>query len=190
MNDIKTICDFIIERANKEREENILSAKRSVEEKVKEALNQNQEIIDRVEREENLKYDKEMDMTKSKVNMAINKIALCEKNAILDEIFEKVIENLCNLDRDSYQKLIKKLLEKYAKQGDEIILSKDTKASEDFVKSLEVYNNLGLKLSEQTKDIKGGFVLSNSEYDMVVSFESLVEEYKEENFYEIIKKLF
>lgn len=190
MNNINTICEFIIKKANEEREEKIKLANQVVEEKVKTFNKESEDIISKVNSEQESEYNKKLNATKVQVGMEINKLSLNQKNDILDGIFAKIVENLCNLEEETYQKLIKTLLETYAQNSDEIILSKDTKVSEEFIKSLKIFEEKELKLSPNKEDIKGGFVLSNPTYNMVISFESLVEEYKENHLYELIEKLF
>lgn len=190
MNNINAICEAIIEKANKEKQEKILLANQIVEEKVKTFNKRTEDVIAKVEREQNTEYENKINATKVQVGMEINKVSLNQKSAILDEFFEKIIKKLCDLEQETYQKLIKTLLETYSQDCDEIILSKDTKVNEDFVKSLKVFEEKKLKISSQKADIKGGFVLSNPIYNMVVSFESLVEDYKENNLYKLIEKLF
>lgn len=190
MNNIEDICTSIIESAKNQKEQIILSAKNRTENKI-EQVKIELEAKEKASNEVVMNtYNMQLERAESMANLEINKLSLAAKQSVLDKIFGGVVNKLCNLDTERYQKLIESLLIKYAQQNDAISLSMDTKVDEDFITSLNVYKQKNLSFLDYKSNIKGGFVLVNPNCDTTVSFESLVEEYKEKYSNKIISELF
>ena len=136
------------------------------------------------------KFNDTVSSAEKSANMEKGKIELKLKQDLLDKIFAEVLENLCDLKQTSYEKLIENLLIKYAKNEDAVSLSVDSKVDEKFLTSLKVLKERKWKYVISKSNIKGGFVLSNAISDTVVSFESIVEEMREQYAYQISNELF
>lgn len=190
MNSIENIINSIIEKANKEKAEILSKATLEANDKVAKARSKIDDKKEKAEKVINDTYNSELEKAENRAKLEINKLTLSLKQEILSEIFSYVTDALCNLEIEQYKKLIENLLNKYAQNEDGISLSIDSKVDERYISSLRVFKERNLKLMNHRSNIKGGFVLYNMISDTTVSFENLVDEYKEKSAYEIIEKLF
>lgn len=190
MNNMEKICESIIDNANIEKEKIISFANSTTNKKINDFKtnleNQQKQDLEKIE----IECKEKIERSKNKAKLETTKQQLGEKHKVLDEIFSKVVEDLCNLEIEDYKKLINNLLVEYAQVGDGISLSTDTKVDEDFIKSLEIYKERDLRFLYHKTNIKGGFVLVNEDCDTIVSFEDLAEELRDKYEYKIIKDIF
>jgi len=110
------------------------------------------------------------------------KTVLTEKGKMIDEVFEKVLEELVRQDRDGGHALTRDLLLKAIEVGDEeIIVSPDDRKAigDSFLESLN--NELTassrrgeVTLSDETRQIRGGFVLRRGRLEVNATFETLL----------------
>ncbi|MFO7951305.1 MAG: V-type ATP synthase subunit E family protein [Bacillota bacterium] len=123
---------------------------------------------------------------------------LAAKQEMISEAFQKALDDLVNLDDQDYLAIIHDLLINMTETGSETVIfsERDQKRiSEDFWqqvnKDLVSKGEKGeLKLSEETRDIKGGFILQSGGVEMNCSFEALLEMKRDELEPEIAGLLF
>ena len=102
-------------------------------------------------------------------------VLLREKQRIIDEILQDAHVRLVGLDDGAYFDFMCRLLDKYATEGKgEILLSPRDKnrVTAEFKAAAE---GKGLTISEQTRDIDGGFVLSYGSIEENCSIDALME---------------
>lgn len=111
------------------------------------------------------------------------KAVLAEKGRLIEEVFEKVLEGLREKDRSGGYALTRSLLLKAVETGTEeiIVAPEDRKAiKKSFVDGLnselvKAGKKGELELSEETRNIRGGFILkrgraeSNSSFDILLT---------------------
>ena len=120
------------------------------------------------------------------------------KQTVIQEVFEKAVEELCKLGKNEYLKFIEDGVTSLAVTGDEnLILNAEGKKliDETFVKSindkLSAKDKKGnIKLSSTVGNFKGGFILEKDGIEINNTFEALVESMKEEMELEVAKALF
>ena len=117
------------------------------------------------------------------------KTYLAAKQAIAESVFSRAIEMLCALSEEKYLALISSLVEKYAEDGDEIVLSSSCTLTEKSVSALKAVSSRNLKVSKSGQ-FAGGIVLSGKKFDKDLTFEALVAALKEQTEEEVAKKLF
>lgn len=161
----KSICDaFEVSKAlDKEREEQLDALKKRGEETLR-------------RREITAKLDS-------------NKLLLSAKRKALDAVFERALEKLCSLPTGEYVKLVGELIEKYADEGDGVILSSHCQCKGQ-IEALPVVAKKGLKVSEEYGDFAGGVILVGKGCDKNVTFEALVQSAKDGLQAEIATRLF
>jgi vacuolar-type H+-ATPase subunit E/Vma4 len=132
---------------------------------------------------------------------------LIKKKALIDRVFNKISENLMNLDDESYKKLIVGLIKTDKIVGDEALmvskadyaryikLFSSGKAVEgqyvlDKLSALLKKDEAKLRLSPIPAAITGGFIISGKHFDIDHSFETLTKSLKEEHEAEIAQMLF
>lgn len=111
-------------------------------------------------------------------DMERRKALLGAKQEMLTKAFDLALEKLCALPDEEYIKLLASLIVKASRTGQEaVILSqKDrTRVGKAVVTAAnDALPNGRLTLSEQTRPIKGGLILSDGKVDTNCSFETLV----------------
>lgn len=132
---------------------------------------------------------------------------LIKKKALIDRVFNKISENLMNLDDENIQKLIVGLIKADKIVGDEALMVSKTdyaryiklfssgKAVEgqyvlDKLSSLLKKDGGQLRLSPIPASISGGFIISGKHFDIDHSFETLTKSLKEEHEAAIAQMLF
>lgn len=176
-----------IKRAHEEAANIIASAK-------KEADAKKADILEKAKKEA-LDVKKRL---KSVAELEARKIKLQTKQELVEEAFKKTLEKLNSLPDEEYEKIISQMLLNSVESGsEEIILSpRDKKRlSPNFVE--EINKKLAAKgikgnlsLSEESRDIFGGFVLKSGDIETNSSFEALIRAKREEIEPEVIKALF
>ncbi len=123
---------------------------------------------------------------------------LTAKQEMIGKAFQKALDDLTGLDNREYLTVIRNLLLEMVDTGSEaVIFNEHDKAriTDDFWqevnKALADQGKKGeLKLSEETRPIKGGFILQRGGLEMNCSFESLLMGKRDELEYEVAELLF
>ncbi len=126
------------------------------------------------------------------------KSLLAAKQEMISEAFDKALDELVNLDDQEYLKVVRDLLLNMAETGSETVIFSEQdrkRITDDFWKEInEALSKQGkkgeLKLSEETRNIKGGFILQVSGVEMNCSFEALLDMKRDELEPEIARLLF
>jgi len=122
---------------------------------------------------------------------------LAEKQKVIGEVFDKASKELQSLPDREYEDLIKKLLIKATTTGDEEIIfsSRDRKRITDKLvanvnAALKADGKKGnLKISQETREIEGGFILKAEGVEINNSFSSLLNLLREELEYKLLEIL-
>ena len=139
------------------------------------AERESQDILDRgrkaaAEREERLAGVAQLERRKT---------LLAVKQEMLDQAFEKALEELQNLPEKEYVDLVSRLVAQAAKTGkEEVIFSQKDRPRYGKAVVTRANEALGekgrLTLSAQTRPIQGGFILSDGEVEVNGTFDTLV----------------
>ena len=115
------------------------------------------------------------------------KMQLQAKQEVIAESFDKALEKLLAMSESDYLGFITAQLKPFESQGGEIMLN-----AADNQKFSSKLGSVGgnLKLSNETANIKGGFILKQGDITINCSIEKLLEDKKEEMMAEIAGKLF
>jgi V/A-type H+-transporting ATPase subunit E len=172
---IEEIKKKIIEDAREEKKRILAEARKKasqiVEEGKKSAEEQRKEIISRAQRE--------AEMEKSRIitieNLESRKKVLSAKQEVIQKVFIRAMYMLSNLD--DYQELMENLICAAAKGGEEIIISSEDKKrlNEDFFHRVNARLGDPLRISEETRNIAGGFVLRTGDIEINESFDEKIE---------------
>ena len=120
------------------------------------------------------------------------------KQVIIQEVFEKSVEELCKLDQDKYIAFVKETILSSGVAGDEkLILNDAGKKVIDATLMQEINSALvaegkkgELTISEVTGNFLGGFILEKDGIEINNTFEALVSSLREELEFEVAKELF
>jgi len=188
----------ILEEARILAEENVNRAKEEaasmIKAATKEAEAKKKQIIEKAELEA-------IEVKKRIIAVAeleARKQKLKAKQEVVDEAFELALKKLNNLPDTEYQSILVKMISSSAKTGkEEIILSPRDKQrlSPGFIDELnKALVNKGisanLKISDETRDIGGGFILKSGNIEFNNSFEAIIRMHRDDIESEVIKSLF
>lgn len=120
------------------------------------------------------------------------------KQAVIQEVFNKSIEELCNLGEEQYVTFVKDSILNIGVAGDEkLILNENGKkiiteaVLSEINKGLVANGKKGnITLSQETRNFKGGFILEKDGIEINSTFESLVISSKDELEFNVAKELF
>ncbi len=131
-------------------------------------------------------------------NLGSRKQALAAKQALIEEAFEGAKAGLAGLGDREYLKLINKVLLEAVESGDELIIVSTKDRPRISPSFLEAINHslirkgkkARLRLSKETRDIKGGVILSSARCETDCSFETLIRELRDDLEIEVARILF
>ncbi len=106
----------------------------------------------------------------SAAEMRAKKLILAKKQECLEEVLKEAETKLCSLTGQDYENIILGMIKRAGMQeGSELIFSKkDRDAFGDKAKEM------GYKVSDETRDIEGGFVVKNGDIEYNYSFKSII----------------
>ena len=122
------------------------------------------------------------------VELEMRKDILSAKQQSIDEVFDKALDRMNNLDNDKYEQIIYDMLMASVESGEEEVLVSENgkkKLSADFISkannALEAAGKKGkLKISDETRNISGGFILMGQGIEINNSFEAVIKLYRDE----------
>ena len=134
----------------------------------------------------------------SSANLEFRKEILAEKQNAIDLAFQEAVNTLTQMNDEEYRQTIKKMLISSVQTGDEeLVISVRDKAriNENFLKDVnkelvKAKKKGNLKISKDTYNILGGFVLRKGNIEINNSFESLFKSIREDLEAEVSKVLF
>jgi V/A-type H+/Na+-transporting ATPase subunit E len=121
-------------------------------------------------------------ISRSMLELEMRKDILSTKQQLIEEVFQKALDSLSKMENNEYEAILYKLIVDAVETGEEeILLSKHDKnrLPGDFSNKLnQVLVQAGkkgnLKLSDEERDIMGGFVLKTKGVEINYSFEALL----------------
>lgn len=121
------------------------------------------------------------------------KWVLAAKQQLLEDAFTLALGKLCSLPKEEYTELLAKLLSSAAQGGEEVIFNQGDRARVGKAVVTAANGQLkngGLTLSEETRNIKGGFILKSGLVEVNCALETLVEQEKETMSASVASRLF
>lgn len=159
--DAKSEAKAIVDKAKIEAEANIKSAREKAEKEM--AL-----YLKLAEAEAEKAASKEI----SGAEMEAKKKILIQKQELITEVIKSACDKLANLSDSEYEKIILSMIEKVDNTPEAIILF----SAKDRAKT-SLFNSVtekGFKISDETRDIDGGFVVKTGDIEYNYSFSSIV----------------
>lgn len=117
------------------------------------------------------------------------KILLGEKRRVIEQIYERALNKLLNMNESDTLALLEKLLLEHAEEGDKIVFAKNF-AYIGGAAALPVVKERKLTISGERAEILGGCLLHGTLSDKDLSYGALLNVDKEEYQAEIAAKLF
>lgn len=166
MNNLEVILESIIKEGNQESQQILDQARKKADAIIAQSTNEADdkaiEIIENAKKEAS-------NITKNEAVSAQRQsrdIEIEAKNSVVDDIIDKLLENLSKLDTESYKKFVENTLAKSNITKGEILLAKNHK---DALKNAD-FN--GLSVADQT--VEDGFVIRSGKIEYDNRFSSIV----------------
>lgn len=198
MSNISNLTSKILKDAE-ERKDSILAAAEDekakiLEKKINAAKSLEATMLEKAEREAETRKERVI----SGAELTARNEKLKAKQAIIQDVFTKSVEELCKLSKDQYVSFIKDSILKLEIAGDEkLILNEEGKKIVDGALISEINKELASKgkkgeitLSAETANFKGGFILEKAGIEINNTFEALVDSLREELEFEVARELF
>ena len=128
----------------------------------------------------------------SSAQMEKRKRLLAARQEMVDQVYETALEELCALPHKTYVETLTALLLRASTNGkEEVVFSKADRerVGEEAVAAANARGKQ-LTLSEETRPIRGGFILRDKSVEVNCTFETLVRLEKAETAGAVAKKLF
>lgn len=166
MNNLEVILESIISEGNTESQKILdeanAKANEIINEKRNEADKRAREIIESAKKEaETIRKNETVSTERQSRDIEIN-----AKNQVIDKVVDELLENLKNLDSDSYKRYVENTLNKSNIINGEILLSKNHKDA------LKNENFKDLKVSDDT--VEDGFVVKSGKIEYDNRFSSII----------------
>lgn len=166
MNNLEVILESITNEGNTESQKILdeanAKANEIINEKRSEADKKANELIESAKKQaETIRKNEAVSTKRQSRDIEIN-----AKNKVIDKVVDDLLENLKNLDTDSYKRYVENTLNKANITNGEILLSKNYK---DALKS---ENFKGLRVSDDT--VEDGFVVRSGKIEYDNRFSSII----------------
>lgn len=117
---------------------------------------------------------------------------LGRKQAAADAAYDRALEMLFKLSDAEYLEIITKMVQKYAKPGDQIVAGQDDtkRITAAFVSRLSTLIKFPIALSAETEAFKGGIILRSRDYDKNLTFDGIMKSLRNGTESEVIEILF
>ena len=129
------------------------------------------------------------DRRASVADLESRKMKLAAKQEVIEASYSRAAEKLRELDDDKYQEFMTGLLEEFKTEGGEVLVNAEDRARMSGLLEKK-FSGTDLKLSQDTADIKGGFILRRGNISYNASVEQLLENVKGQATSEIASLLF
>ena len=122
----------------------------------------------------------------------VKKIELGVRQQAITDAFQAALTTLASMPGEAYISFIGKLFKKAVETGNEkVYISKSEKnISSEWISKLNAQNGWSLSLSEERRDISGGFILEQDNIETNCSFDMLVRWIRDEIEADVVKRLF
>lgn len=151
------------------------------------------ELVKKAETEGLEEKEKLISRKKSVADIDGRKVVLKEKQTLIAECFDQALETILAMDDERYIAFLTGLIKKAGILDGELILNEEDKAriGESFVAAVQAeMPESRIALSEETRNIKGGFLLKSGAVFYNSTIEALVDEAREELAGEVALQLF
>ena len=130
----------------------------------------------------------------SVAQMEARKVGLAAKQEMVEKVYERALEKLRTMPQEQYTAVLAALLAQASATGtEEAIISpedRDKAGKAAVAKANEQLPKGGLTVSQETRNIAGGFILKDNNVEVNCTFDTLVRLQKAETAGAVAKKLF
>lgn len=170
VNNESKIIDKIIADANAKKDEILAQANDEVNVKIEDAKVKAQKETNAAMEIAKVEAEKAKAKEISGADMQAKKKILAKKQELIEQTIQKAKEKLLSLNEAENEKTVLSMLSKVGVNSTtEVVLS--SKATESLKTAIK---KAGYKISTETRDISGGFILKDGDIEYNYSFESMI----------------
>lgn len=170
MSNEEKIIDRIKQDAKTEAEKYMSIAKAEADELILCAKDKAQKELSRLHALSLSEAEKAAAKEISGAQMDAKKKILSEKQRLLEEVIAEAQNRLLNLNDEQYEKVISQMLDKAENaEGSVVVVSE-----KDRQRIGSIVQSKGRKLSDETSQISGGFIIKKGDIEYNYSFESII----------------
>lgn len=190
---LENITSKILQDAEDVRRTLMDEAKAQSDKVIKEAESKAAAIIDEAEAKGKADKDKLIERRKSVSVIDGKKVLLEKKQELIAECFDKAIDEILAMDKKEYVSLLAREIAKTGETSGELVFNAEEMKTVGplVIKELEkLIPGNTIKLSEEIKNVRGGFLLQEKSIYINGTIEAMVEDMKEKLTGEIAAILF
>lgn len=192
MNGKDAIVSDIIEKAEKSAEAIVADARKSHDstiDKLKSDLEKKRESAIKTARE---KADDVIRRRRTLANLEARKTELAAKQRVIDAAFDEATKKMLNMTDHIYREFIAEIVERFAEDGDRIIIAERDKKRlhNEWLCSLNEKLNLNLAFADETHSGKGGIILVGKKCDKNLTFETMLAAARETSLSGVVRRVF
>lgn len=180
MNENQAILEKIISDANDYAKKTIEQAEKNAELMVEEQKKAAEEMINKRIEEAVREGEMIVDRRRTIAVLDGKKNVLAAKQAIVSRVYELAEKKLCETSAEKYLLFVEKNIEKYAEEGDVIVLSENAPFAAERLLELNVCKQKGLKV-EKTGKFSGGVLIVGKKRDTDLTFKAIVADYADKH---------
>ena len=117
------------------------------------------------------------------------KALLAAKREVLSAVYGRLADALYALPHDAYLGLVDKLLQRYAQEGDTVLMARNAVIDYGDVQSLSVARRLALRV-QYSDEVRGGVKLVNDSLNKDLTFEALCHSVQADTEMDVAMRLF
>ncbi|HAJ95422.1 MAG TPA: hypothetical protein DCP02_04220 [Actinobacteria bacterium] len=171
MTEMDNVSKKIIEDAQDVRIKNIKDAEEKASQILTKAGKKAKEIIDRGKAEARQYYKETYDMEAFKVKAALDQKLLLKKLELIEGVINKAKKRLSKLDRDGWEKFLKKMAQELGISTGTYIIGKDEKiVDESLARTIK-----GIEPGNGTPDFEKGLKISGGRAEILLSPENYLD---------------
>lgn len=194
MSNLDNLTSKIIEDAKKNADNIIAEAKEKesqiIEKKKKEAEKSAQNVIEKAKLEGKNLFDRAI----SKTELKVRNEKLVAKQTVINKVFSEAVKELNAMNKEQFLSYVKDQIKSLPISGEQniIVASKDKeKITSEFLNELnKELKNVKIILSEETREINGGFILSKDGIEINCSFADVIDSLRYDLENEVANMLF
>lgn len=140
-------------------------------------LKQSQALEEKAKQEAEVTYKRMISMAELKVRQE----ELGMKQELIQEAFDTASEKLLKLPKDQYLNLVSNMLLNSVETGNEEVILSDLyqKEVKDLIQNINQEKNYKLVISDESRDLDGGFILKSGDIELNNSFRAILHANKE-----------
>lgn len=189
MNEKQVIAQKITDDARKSADNTLIAAQKKADDVIEKANIIAKEQIEKAVLQAKSEGELLIERRSTIARLDGKKYILSAKQTLIKRVFSHAEKMLEELSGEKYLALINGQLEKFAKDGDTVILSKNASLTERDILNLQVCKQKNLTV-KKCGNFGGGIIIENAKTDVDLTFKALALQSEEKYAGEIARKLF